>query len=201
MTTIISGRSLKNTDSVSVVKTSSPGVSRGSRASVEGTSGVPPQKVAGSNPANPLQLEAKREITAAWRSTGKMSHEQGLEFGKVCCKWRDMFAETGKRVKGVGVVPILEQLGIPTSTAYWWMDRYKERNKTKKEKHEKEPKEVSLEDVLDKLVTRIVMQPYGYYAAKFSKYSFQHTTELEIVEQAKREVYRLIAEICEAKKA
>lgn len=60
-----------------------------------------------------------------------------------------------------------------------------------------EPKEISLEAAVDSLVTKIVMQPYGYYAAKFSKYSFQHTTDLAVVEQAKLEVYQQIQAVCE----
>lgn len=62
-----------------------------------------------------------------------------------------------------------------------------------------EPKEIMLESALDAFVTKIVMQPYGYYAAKFSKYSFQHTTDLVIIEKAKLEVYQQIRDVCEAK--
>jgi hypothetical protein len=59
-----------------------------------------------------------------------------------------------------------------------------------------ESKEISLETVLDAFVTKIVMQPYGYYAAKFKIYAFQHPTELEIVRKAKLEVYQEIQKIC-----
>lgn len=64
-----------------------------------------------------------------------------------------------------------------------------------------EPKEITIEAALEALVTKIVMQPYGYYAAKFSKYSFQHTTDLVVVEKAKLEVYQQILRVCEGKLA
>ena len=63
-----------------------------------------------------------------------------------------------------------------------------------------EPKEISLEAALDGFVTKIVMQPYGYYAAKFNTYAFQHTTERSVVDAAKKEVYGQIEEICAKKR-
>jgi hypothetical protein len=65
----------------------------------------------------------------------------------------------------------------------------------------KEPREITLEDAVEALVTKIVMQPYGYYAAKFSKYSFQHATDLAVIEKAKLEVYQQILKVCEGKLA
>jgi hypothetical protein len=62
-------------------------------------------------------------------------------------------------------------------------------------------KETSLEEALEKFVTKIVMQPYGYYGAKFAKYPQQHTTELAVIAQHKEEVYEEIGEICQRKKA
>lgn len=67
-----------------------------------------------------MKEQALAEIKAAWKSTEK----HNLEFGKVCCEWRDKFRARGFRKGGDGVVPILEQLGIPTSTAYFWMNKY-----------------------------------------------------------------------------
>lgn len=67
-----------------------------------------------------LKQQALAEINAAWQRIEKYN----LEFGKVCCEWRDRFKARGFRRRGDGVVPILEQLGIPTSTAYYWMNRF-----------------------------------------------------------------------------
>jgi hypothetical protein len=63
----------------------------------------------------------------------------------------------------------------------------------------KTPKETALESALDAFVLKIVMQPYGYYAAKFATYSFQHSADLTVIEKAKVEVYQQIAEICATK--
>ena len=46
------------------------------------------------------------------------------KFGKVCCEWRDKFKAKGFRKEGDGVSPILDELGIPKSSAYYWMFRY-----------------------------------------------------------------------------
>lgn len=66
---------------------------------------------------------ATAAIKKAW-SEYRATEKYGLLFGKICCQWRDSFRASGRREKGVGVVPILEHLNIPTSTAYWWMNRY-----------------------------------------------------------------------------
>lgn len=66
--------------------------------------------------------------------------------------------------------------------------------------HAPEPKpERTLEDVLDKLVERIALQPYGYSAAKFKLYPEQHTTDLAIIELAKEEIWKRIVEIGQEK--
>lgn len=61
--------------------------------------------------------------------------------------------------------------------------------------------ERTLEDVLDKLVHRIALQPYGYYAAKFARYPEQHTTDLALIELSKQEIWRRIVDIGQAKLA
>lgn len=63
------------------------------------------------------------------------------------------------------------------------------------------PQETSLEDVLNNLVHKIVMQPYGYHAAKFAMYPEKHTAELKIVELAKLGIWKSIVEIGQAKLA
>src|SRR5271157_572074 len=67
-----------------------------------------------------LKQQALVEIKAAWQRIEKYN----LEFGKVCCEWRDKFKAKGFRKEGDGVSPILDELGIPKSTAYWWMNQY-----------------------------------------------------------------------------
>lgn len=84
-----------------------------------------------------MQEEALAEIKAAWQRTEKYN----LEFGKILCEWRDRFKARGFRKRGDGVVPILEQLGIPTSTAYFWMNRYEIEAGVKPAKPEKQKPE------------------------------------------------------------
>jgi hypothetical protein len=67
-----------------------------------------------------IKEQALAEIKAAWQKIEKYN----LDFGKVCCEWRDQFKAKGFRKEGDGVIPILEQLSIPTSTAYFWMNKY-----------------------------------------------------------------------------
>jgi hypothetical protein len=69
-----------------------------------------------------MREQAVAEIKAAWQKTEKYN----LEFGRVCCEWRDKFKQrkTGPQSKGTGFIPILKKTGVPISTAYWWMERY-----------------------------------------------------------------------------
>jgi hypothetical protein len=84
-----------------------------------------------------MQEQALAEIKAAWQKIEKYN----LEFGKVCCEWRDKFRARGFRKRGDGVVPILEKLGIPTSTAYYWMNKYEISIGVKPAKSEKQKPE------------------------------------------------------------
>jgi hypothetical protein len=67
-----------------------------------------------------LKQQALAEIKAAWQRIEKYN----LEFGRVLCEWRDKFKAKGFRKEGDGVSPILDELGIPKSSAYYWMNRY-----------------------------------------------------------------------------
>jgi hypothetical protein len=67
-----------------------------------------------------LKEQALAEIKSAWQRIEKYN----LEFGKVCCEWRDRFKARGFRKEGDGVSPILDELGIPKSTAYFWLNKY-----------------------------------------------------------------------------
>ena len=79
----------------------------------------------------------KREILTAWR-TYKQTEKYGLKFGEVCYEWQKKLATvSGVGNKGKGLVPTLESLSIPVSTAYWWIDRYKESIGIKEPKPEK----------------------------------------------------------------
>jgi hypothetical protein len=74
--------------------------------------------------ATPAIAQAKNEIAAAWQAYQKVE-KYGLEFGKTVYTWREKFkSKAGCKSKGQGILPILEQLGIPTSTAYWWVNKH-----------------------------------------------------------------------------
>ena len=92
-----------------------------------------------------MKEQALAEIKAAWQKIEKYN----LDFGKVCCEWRDKFRARGFRKRGGGVSPILEELGIPASTAYFWMNKYEmsigvKPTKPEKQKPEEQKPEASL---------------------------------------------------------
>jgi hypothetical protein len=89
----------------------------------------------GSSPST-MKKQAVAEIRAAWRKSEKYN----LEFGKVCCEWRDKFKQkkTGPQSKGTGFILILKKTGVPISTAYWWMERYEVSIGAKPEKQKPE---------------------------------------------------------------
>jgi len=60
------------------------------------------------------------QLKNAWRTFSK----RGLDFGKSCWLLRETLKASGKRMKGDGVAPILEELEIPSSTFYFWIERY-----------------------------------------------------------------------------
>jgi transposase len=71
------------------------------------------------------EVRAEQAIESAWKAY-QTTAKYGMAFGKACFDFQQKFAEQGQRVKGQGVSPILDKLGIPKSTAYWWIARYKE---------------------------------------------------------------------------
>lgn len=75
----------------------------------------------------PLKEQAVAVIKAAWQHYQK-TEKYGLEFGKVCCEWRDKFGQklTGPHTKGTGLAQILSQLNPPCKEgkAYYWMNEY-----------------------------------------------------------------------------
>jgi cell division septation protein DedD len=67
-------------------------------------------------------IGAVSAIRSAWK-TYQSTEKHCIAFGKTLCAWRDKFHAQGSRCGG-GLAPILEEVGIPNSTAYWWMNRY-----------------------------------------------------------------------------
>jgi len=69
--------------------------------------------------------QAQAEIAAAWQKYQQVE-KRGLEFGETVYRWREKFASRsgGIATRGKGLSPILDAIGIPKSTAYWWIDRY-----------------------------------------------------------------------------
>jgi hypothetical protein len=66
----------------------------------------------------------EQNLTEAWAAYQK-TEKYGLEFGQACYELRNIHkSNPGASNKGKGFLPILEQNSIPTSTAYWWMERY-----------------------------------------------------------------------------
>ena len=72
---------------------------------------------------------AAQEIAAAWASY-QQTEKYGLEFGRVCCEWRDKFkSKGGYGTKEKGLEGILTSSQIPKHIAYYWMERYESVNK------------------------------------------------------------------------
>jgi hypothetical protein len=74
-----------------------------------------------------MKEKAVAEIKAAWQQY-RTTEKYGLEFGKVCCEWRDKFGQkrTGPLTKGTGLAQILSQLNPPCKEgkAYYWMNQF-----------------------------------------------------------------------------
>jgi hypothetical protein len=77
----------------------------------------------------------KKEVASAWKSY-KQTEKYGLKFGEVCFDWQQKLGAQGQ--KGKGLRPILDEVKIPVSTAYWWIDRYKKSIGLKEEKQEEQ---------------------------------------------------------------
>jgi DNA modification methylase len=78
---------------------------------------------------------AEKEILAAWHEYRRVE-KYGIAFGRICYHWQKKLRTSGGHGnKHRGIVPMLESLSIPISTAYWWIDRYK-----KSIVHSREPK-------------------------------------------------------------
>jgi len=71
-------------------------------------------------------VSAAHEINMAWEQYKKSTvkhFRDALEFGRVCHEWQLRYKSQGSR-HGKGFERVLQQLGIPKSTAYRWIRRY-----------------------------------------------------------------------------
>jgi len=91
-----------------------------------------------------MNEQALAEIKAAWQQY-RTTEKYGLEFGKVCCEWREKFGQqrTGPLTKGTGLAQILSQLNPPCKEgkAYYWMNQYEISTGAKAAKPEKQKPE------------------------------------------------------------
>ncbi|HUD65086.1 MAG TPA: hypothetical protein VMQ17_10935 [Candidatus Sulfotelmatobacter sp.] len=74
-------------------------------------------------------LKAKHEIASAWeryRESTIKHFNDGIEFGCACRQWQIKYKAQGSR-SGKGFEQLLEQLGIPKTSAYRWIRRYEVR--------------------------------------------------------------------------
>lgn len=94
-----------------------------------------------------MKEKAVAEIKAAWQQY-RTTEKYGLEFGKVCCEWRDKFGQqrTGPLTKGTGLARILSQLSPPCKEgkAYYWMNQYEISTGAKTARPEKQKPEAPL---------------------------------------------------------
>jgi hypothetical protein len=94
-----------------------------------------------------MKEKAVAEIKAAWQQY-RTTEKYGLEFGKVCCEWRDKFGQkrTGPLTKGTGLAQILSQLNPPCKEgkAYYWMNQYEISTGAKTTRPEKQKPEALL---------------------------------------------------------
>ena len=67
---------------------------------------------------------AENEIRCAWHQYQRVE-KYGLAFGRVLFECQQKFSKQGSRT-GLGLRPMLDKVGIPHSTAYWWISRYKD---------------------------------------------------------------------------
>jgi hypothetical protein len=84
---------------------------------------------------------AKTQIAGAWKAYQAVE-KHGLAFGAVLAEWKQKFASRsgGIGTRGTGLSPILDTIGIPHSTAYFWIGRYEESIGLRKPKPAPEPK-------------------------------------------------------------
>ena len=75
----------------------------------------------------------------------KASEKHGLDFGRLCYEYREKYSAQGSRTGG-GLRPMLEKVGIPSSTAYFWIERYELVIGVRQPKQEPTPEPETLEE-------------------------------------------------------
>jgi hypothetical protein len=106
---------------------------------------------------------AEMEISAAWCAYQQTEH-YGLEFGRVCCEWRDKFGAQGSRT-GKGLAQILRKLDPPCKEgkAYYWINEYEALAKVwsrDKEKRKNRPEPVKDFEELRTLAIKMLNASY-----------------------------------------
>jgi hypothetical protein len=87
------------------------------------------------------EAKAFREIRAAWKSYQR-TEKHGLHFAKILYGWQQKL-KGGIGRKGEGLSPMLETLEIPSSTAYYWLSKYRDSQTVKEKPQLAEPIEES----------------------------------------------------------
>jgi hypothetical protein len=73
--------------------------------------------------ANPTTI-TQAEVQQAWTAY-RTTEKHGVELGRVLFEYRETHkSKGGFGSEGKGLVQLLNELVIPRSTAYWWIDRY-----------------------------------------------------------------------------
>ena len=67
--------------------------------------------------------QARRELQIAWEKVQALEIV-GIEFGAVCYKWHKWYIEEKPKDKGDRIRFMWKSLGIPHTTAYYWMEEY-----------------------------------------------------------------------------
>jgi hypothetical protein len=81
---------------------------------------------------------AKQEIASAWdryRQSAIKHFKDGIEFGRTCHQWQVRYKAQGSR-SGRGFEHLLQELGIPKTTAYRWIKRYEMKYALRADRHE-----------------------------------------------------------------
>jgi len=77
-----------------------------------------------SSAAGQSQTITKAEVQQAWTEY-RITEKHGVELGRVLWVYRDAHkSKGGFGSEGKGLTQLLEELSIPPSTAYWWINRY-----------------------------------------------------------------------------
>jgi len=88
------------------------------------------------------------DVKAAWKEY-QTTHKHGMALGKMLYNYRSQ--PKVKVEKRVPFFQVLEDLQIPTSTAYFWIDRYKEDAGIKSKSKGKKKKQTIRQQVLASL--------------------------------------------------